>query len=156
MSKREVEFFVFDIFIAILKIEQTSSKFTNPQNLLYSYTDWDSVIREFEIIGEASKYLLNENILQQEHRVVVDFRNLIIHEYFGIDSDEVWDIIHYKLKNFKEVILKIISSIDTDLKIELADAFIEDNKYLDFVTKELEALKNTNEVTNKTPSKPKT
>ena len=109
MSKREVEFFIFDIFIAILKIEQTSSKFTNPQNLLYSYTDWDSVIREFEIIGEASKYLLNENILQQEHRVVVDFRNVIIHEYFGIDPDEVWDIIHYKLKNFKKVILKITS-----------------------------------------------
>ena len=150
MSKREFEFFIFDIFIAILKIEQTSSKFTNPQNLLYSYTDWDSVIREFEIIGEASKYLLNENILQQEHRVVVDFRNVIIHEYFGIDPDEVWDIIHYKLKNFKKVILKITSSIDTDLKIELADAFIEDNKYLDFVTKELEALKNTQEVKNTT------
>ncbi len=153
MSKREVEFFIFDIFIAILKIEQTSSKFTNPQNLLYSYTDWDSVIREFEIIGEASKYLLNENILQQEHRVVVDFRNVIIHEYFGIDPDEVWDIIHYKLKNFKKVILKITSSIDTDLKIELADAFIEDNKYLDFVTKELEALKNTQEVKNTTSPK---
>ena len=41
----------------------------------------------------------------------------------------------------------------TDLKIELMDAFIEDNKYLDFVIKELEALKSTNEITNTIPRK---
>jgi len=145
MSKRQIEFFVFDIFIAILKIEKTSSKFTNPQDLLYSYTDWDSVIREFEIIGEASKYLLNENVLQKEHRAVVNFRNVIIHEYFGIDCDEVWDIIHNNLKNFNQVILKIIEEIEKNLKRELIDAFIEDNKYLDFVVKELEILKGTSE-----------
>ena len=56
MSKRQIELFVFDIFIAILKIEQTLEKCNNPQDLVYSYIDWDSVIREFEIIGEASKY----------------------------------------------------------------------------------------------------
>ena len=144
MSKRQIEFFIFDIFIAILKIEQTSSKFESPQDLLYSYTDWDSVIREFEIIGEASKYLLNENVLQKEHRVVVGFRNVIIHEYFGIDSDEVWDIIYNNLKNFKQVILEIIEKIEKDLRQELIDAFIEDNKYLDFVVKELELLNDTN------------
>jgi len=44
MSKRQIEFFVFDIFIAILKIEKTSSKFTNPQDLLHSYTDWDNEV----------------------------------------------------------------------------------------------------------------
>ena len=55
---RNVEMFVFDIFIAIQKIKDVSSKFDNVQDLLHSYTSWDSVIREFEIIGEASKYLL--------------------------------------------------------------------------------------------------
>ena len=44
---------------------------------------------------------------------------------------------------------------DIFIAILKADAFIEDNKYLDFVTKELEALKNTNEVTNTTSPKPK-
>ena len=141
MSKRQIEFFVFDIFIAILKIEKTSSKFTNPQDLLYSYTDWDSVIREFEIIGEASKYLLNENVLQKEHRAVVNFRNVIIYEYFGINCDKIWGIIHNNLKNFNQVILKSIEEIEKNLKRELMDAFIEDNKYLYFVVKELKMLK---------------
>ena len=145
MSKRQIEFFVFDIFIAITKIEQTSSKFTNPQDLLHSYTDWDSVIREFEIIGEASNYLLKANVLQKEHRAVVGFRNVIIHEYFGIDCDEVWGIIHNNLQKFSHIILKIIEEIEKDLKRELIDAFIEDNKYLDFVVKQLECLKDADE-----------
>ena len=133
---------MFDIFVAILKIEHTTSKFENPQDLLHSYTDWDSVIREFEIIGEASKYLLNENILKNEYRVVVDFRNVIIHEYFGIDNVEVWGIINDNLKSFHKVVLDIIDSIEKDLKTELIDAFIEDNHYLDFVVKELSLLRN--------------
>ncbi len=55
MSKRTIELFIFDIYLAILKIKNTSSKFNNVEDLLYSYTDWDSVIREFEIIGYNSK-----------------------------------------------------------------------------------------------------
>ena len=82
MSKRTIEFFIFDIFVAILKIERTVSNFENAQELLHSYTHWDSVIREFEIIGEASKYLLKENVLSKTYQPVVDFRNVIIHEYF--------------------------------------------------------------------------
>ena len=93
MSKRDFNLFVFDIFVAIVKIENSASCFNNAQELLHNYTSWDSVIREFEIIGEASKYLLKENLLSSEHKAVVDFRNVIIHEYFGIDRDEVWDII---------------------------------------------------------------
>ena len=141
MSKRQIELFVFDIFIAILKIEQTSEKFNNPQDLVYSYTDWDSVIREFEIIGEASKHLLKENILPKEHHAVVDFRNVIIHEYFGIDSDEVWEIVHNNLRSFYEIIILIIKEIEPDLKDELIDAFIEDNSYLDFAVEKLIALR---------------
>ena len=145
MSKREINFFVFDIFVAIVKIENTVSKFNDAQDLLYSYTDWDSVIREFEIIGEASKYLLKENLLRKTHQPVVDFRNVIIHEYFGIDRDEVWDVIHNNIKPFKQVILGIINYIPNNLKNELVNAFIEDNNYLGFVVEELKILKGTYE-----------
>lgn len=145
MSKREINFFVFDTFVAIVKIENTVSKFDHAQDLLYSYTDWDSVIREFEIIGEASKYLLKENLLRKTHQPVVDFRNVIIHEYFGVDRDEVWDVIHNDIKPFKQVILEIINNIPNSLKTELINAFTEDNNYLDFVVKELEDLRIDNE-----------
>jgi uncharacterized protein with HEPN domain len=141
MSRRQLELFVFDIFVAILKIEHTSSKFGNPQDLLHSYTDWDSVIREFEIIGEASRYLLKENVLENKYRTVVDFRNVIIHEYFGIDEEEVWNIIHKDLKEFHKVIIERIGTMEDDLRNELAESFMEDYRYLDFVVEALGLLK---------------
>ena len=141
MSKRQIELFIFDIFIAVLKIEHTSAKFKNSQDLLHSYTDWDSVIREFEIIGEASKHLIKASILGKEYRFVVDFRNIIIHEYFGIEPEEVWNIINNDLKIFKNLIIQIINTLDKNLKAELIDSYIEDNKYLDFIVSSLKLLK---------------
>ena len=134
------ELFLFDILIAILKIEKVSQKFNNSQDLLYSFTDWDSVIREFEIIGEASKHLINKKILPKEYQTIVDFRNLIIHKYFGIDEDIVWNIIKNELPNFKEIIIKLIKNIDPILKEELKQSFIEDNKHLDFIIKFLKEI----------------
>ncbi len=54
---RPVEMFIFDIYIATLKIKETVKNFDNAQSLLHDFRSWDSVIREFEIIGEASKHV---------------------------------------------------------------------------------------------------
>ena len=141
-TDREIELFVFDIYIAILKIETVSSEFENVENMLHDFRSWDSVIREFEIIGEASKYLLNENLLDTDYRRVVDFRNSIMHGYFGIEQNIVWEIIHHKLSDLKIIILELISKIEADLKQELIESYIEDNKYLDFILEELKRLDN--------------
>jgi len=135
---RNTELFVFDIYIAILKIKETSGRFTDVQNMLYDYNAWDSVIREFEIIGEASKHLLKNNLLDKEYQVVVDFRNQITHEYFGIDREVVWTIIYHDLPTLEDTILKLIQNIEPKLKDDLIRTFIEDNAYLDFVVRALE------------------
>jgi uncharacterized protein with HEPN domain len=140
MSNRIVEMFVFDIFIAILKIEDIIKDFDSADELLHSYRDWDSVIREYEIIGEATKYLLNENLIDMEYRKIVNFRNYITHGYFGIDSERVWSISKNGLLELKVIILEIMKNIPDNLKKELIEAFIEDNKYINFVVEELEKL----------------
>ena len=140
-ADRQIEMLILDIFVAIQKINKVASKFNNAQDLLYSFTDWDSVIREFEIIGEASKYLLEGKLLDNYYRKIVNFRNQIVHEYFGIDLDIVWEIIHTKLDDLEQVIIELINKIEPNLKQELIDAFIEDNKYLDFVVEKLKDLK---------------
>jgi uncharacterized protein with HEPN domain len=137
---RVTEMFVFDIYIASLKIGKVVSEFDNAQDLLHDFRSWDSVIREFEIIGEASKYLLKADLLDKEYQQVVDFRNKITHEYFGIDADEIWDISFDDLVKYKDVILKCIQDIEPALKDELIKAFKEDNRYLDFVIESLEKL----------------
>jgi uncharacterized protein with HEPN domain len=135
---RSVELFIFDIYIAVLKIKEVIKNFDDAQALLHDFRSWDSVIREFEIIGEASKYLLKAELLDKEYQQVVDFRNKITHEYFGIDADEIWDISFDDLKQYETVILKLIESMNPLLRDELVKSFIEDNRYLDFVVKALE------------------
>lgn len=139
---REIELFIFDIYVAIQKIKKVSSRFDNVQDLLHNFTSWDSVIREFEIIGEASKYLLRDKLIENNYRRIVDFRNQISHEYFGIDQDIVWSIIDQKLKPFENDVVELIFNIESDLKQELIESFIEDNKYLDFVVEALRELNN--------------
>lgn len=69
----------------------------------YSYDDFmadektkDAVVRNFEIIGEASGRL-SESAQQQhpsvEWRKMKAFRNLLIHQYFGVNYAVVWDVI---------------------------------------------------------------
>jgi len=137
---RDVELFIFDIFVAIQKIKKVSSHFENVDDLLHDFMAWDSVIREFEIAGEASKYLLKNKLLKSQYQEVVDFRNQITHEYFGIDQDIVWTIIHVDLDGFEAIVIKLINDIEPTLKQELIDSFMEDNSYLDFVVKSLENL----------------
>ncbi len=70
---------------------------------------YSAVIREFEIIGEAAKHL-PENFFGDRGvnlRDMVDFRNLLIHEYFGIDYEIVWNTIREDLLPLYRAILEI-------------------------------------------------
>jgi len=109
MSKRDVEFYFIDIFIAIYKIELYTSKFDNGEDLLHSMLEWDATIRELEIVGEATNSLIKLEALEnKKYRKIVDFRNTIIHGYFGIDEDEVWSVITEKLTSFSKELKNII------------------------------------------------
>ena len=87
MSDRQHALYVVDLFIAIDKIYRYTNRFDNAQELLYSELEWDGAIRELEIIGEATNYLLKANQIDSKYRRIVDFRNQIIHGYFGIDEN---------------------------------------------------------------------
>ncbi|KIM09160.1 MAG: hypothetical protein KU28_00520 [Sulfurovum sp. PC08-66] len=138
---RVIELFLFDVLVAICKIEKTISDFDNSNDLKHNYLAWDSVIREFEIIGEAAKHLLDADILEKDKREIVNFRNVLVHEYFGIDEDEVYEIGKYKLQALKQTIISKIRCIENNLKLELIEDFLEENNYLHFIKIELENLK---------------
>jgi len=140
MSKRPLELFLFDIYIAILKIKHTATRFDNAQRLLYDFNAWDSVIREFEIIGEATNKLIKERLLTNDFQVVVDFRNQLIHHYFGIDAEQVWNIIVDDLPEFESQILYHIRRIPQALKADLIKDFTTHYHYLPFIREALESL----------------
>ncbi|MBX3044243.1 MAG: DUF86 domain-containing protein [Candidatus Kapabacteria bacterium] len=71
----------------------------------------DAVIRNFEIIGEASNHLPKDFKLKYadiDWRALTDFRNVIIHEYFGISIEIIWDIIENELPNLEPNIKKLL------------------------------------------------
>lgn len=60
-----------------------------------NYMVVDAVIRNFEIIGEASKNIpinIQEKYSEIPWRKMYTLRNIISHEYFGIDYEMIWEI----------------------------------------------------------------
>ncbi len=77
-----------------------------------------ATIRELEIIGEAVSKL-SDNIKDKTPEVhwrdIKDLRNLLIHEYFGVDLEIIWDII----KNDIPILRNVINILQTEANNEL-------------------------------------
>jgi len=75
----------------------------------------DAVVRNFEIIGEAAKQVTNEIRLKYpdiEWKKMAGFRDILIHNYAGVDLDEVWVIIERDLTGLRKNLEVIIEQFD--------------------------------------------
>ena len=72
-----------------------------------------AVIRQLEIISEASK-LVSDNLKNKytaiPWRIMSDMRNVLIHQYFGVDLAAVWDTVKNDIPKLKRDINEIIES----------------------------------------------
>lgn len=73
----------------------------------------DAVVRNLEIIGEAIKKLPAE--VRNRHpdvpwKRIAGLRDILIHEYFGIDLDIIWDVVETKLPSLAERVAAILSA----------------------------------------------
>lgn len=71
-----------------------------------------AVVRNFEIIGEAAKKIPDDfkrNFNQVPWRSMTDFRNHLIHEYFDIDLEILWDVVEFELPDLRERIADLVS-----------------------------------------------
>ena len=101
MSKREELLLLRDILDAGNKILKFSQGM-NYQAFLEDDKTQDACIRNFEIIGEAAKYITEESRQKNPNiswRKMANYRNLLIHEYFGVNLEIVWDIIQNELSD---------------------------------------------------------
>lgn len=70
----------------------------------------DSVIRRIEIIGEATKNIpgqIKEKYQEIPWKRIAGMRDMLIHEYFGIDLKLTWEVVKRDIPDFKKEILKI-------------------------------------------------
>jgi uncharacterized protein with HEPN domain len=71
-------------------------------------------VKQLEIIGEAANHLTShfkKLYSEIQWREIINLRNILIHEYFGIDTKIVWDIIKIDIVTLKSQIKEIIEQI---------------------------------------------
>jgi uncharacterized protein with HEPN domain len=113
MSERNLILFLNDILKCIQKIQKyTKGKKYNDfiQNELLV----DGIVRNLEVIGEAVKNIpedFRKKYPTVEWKKIAGLRDILIHEYFGIDYELLWDIVKSKIPELKVQITKIVDEL---------------------------------------------
>jgi uncharacterized protein with HEPN domain len=116
MFERDNSLYVLDILIAGNKIERYIKEIESIPELFNNDPIWDATIRELTLIGEAVNILIKDEIIDHKYRRLVDFRNMIVHGYFGIDEDIVWDVVKIKLPQFITELWQLVQNGKVDIK----------------------------------------
>jgi uncharacterized protein with HEPN domain len=115
MSKNsKIHFNLLSFLEAIEKIETYSRDFDNAEDFYHDAKSFDASMMQFVVIGELITRLDDEYKLKHTNipwQQIKDFRNIIAHDYFGIDADEIWSIIQYHLLPLKESIEKLVDGL---------------------------------------------
>ncbi|MFW5755975.1 MAG: DUF86 domain-containing protein [Tangfeifania sp.] len=115
MKKQDRTYIMYleDLLHAMIRIAEYIEGFSFAE-FKRDYKTVDAVIRNFEIIGEASKNLppeLKEKYKEVPWSEMYLLRNKVSHEYFGVDYEIIWDVASNYLPENK-------SQVDRILEIE--------------------------------------
>jgi uncharacterized protein with HEPN domain len=117
VEKRDPIDFLTDILESIENIENfiegfNFEEFSKDTKTIYA------VVRALEIIGEATKNLPNSLKIEYPEvpwRDMTGFRDKVVHGYFGVDLEVVWDTAVEDAPSLKPLITKILGEKETRL-----------------------------------------
>ena len=97
---------ILNMLESIQKILDYSGKFESADDFYNDTKSFDATMMNFVIIGEMVEKLSSDFIAKTENKIdwfkIKSFRNIVAHNYFGIDAEEVWQIIKNHLSDFKK------------------------------------------------------
>ena len=70
-------------------------------------------MRNLEIIGEAVKKIslsIRKEYPRIEWKKISGLRDILVHEYFGVDVEIVWDIVKNKLPDLKKKVILLLAN----------------------------------------------
>lgn len=75
---------------------------------------YDAVMRNIQIIGEAIKHLpagIRKEYKNVDWNKAAGLRDIVVHEYFGINKDIIWDVIRNKIPELETEVKKILKEM---------------------------------------------
>ena len=101
-----------DIIEASRRIQIFTKNYTLRQ---FSSDDktFDAVVRNLEIIGEAVKNVpssFRSKHPEVEWKKIAGLRDILVHEYFGVDVEIIWDIVQHKIPVLEKQVRAILKS----------------------------------------------
>ncbi|MDH4078967.1 MAG: DUF86 domain-containing protein [Nitrospira sp.] len=108
---RDSRVYLDDILEATRKITSYTANLSKAAFLEDEKT-FDAVVRNLEVIGEAVKKLPDELRAQHptlEWKKMAGLRDILIHEYFGLDSEIVWDIVKNKVPTLNQEVRAMLN-----------------------------------------------
>jgi uncharacterized protein with HEPN domain len=104
---------LLSIIEAINKIQSYSNDFIDGDHLYEDNKSFDAVLMNFIVIGEMAEKL-SEDFKEKNNHIdwfnIKGFRNIIAHNYFGIDAEEIWQITQNDIPKLKSQIKKITNT----------------------------------------------
>ena len=116
MKKREIGDYVQDILEAIIEVKVFTQRM-GPEDFASDKKTINAVVRSLEVMGEAAKKIPDD--VRQKYpdipwRSMAGMRDKLIHEYFGIDLDIVWEVISVELPPIKPFVQQVLEDIDSE------------------------------------------
>jgi len=115
MPKRDDDLLISDMIDCCHRIIDYV-KGMNYESFITDNKTIDAVIRNFEVLGEACKYVsveIKSNNPYIEWRKIGDFRNILIHDYFGINYETLWKIIEDDLSDQLDFLERLKENLDS-------------------------------------------
>ena len=77
------------------------------KEFIHDELHFDAVLRNLEVIGEAVKNISEETRITYPNvkwRKIAGFRDIVAHEYFGVNEETVWDIVRNQIPDLLEIV----------------------------------------------------
>jgi uncharacterized protein with HEPN domain len=112
--RRDYGLYIDDILEAVKNIEEYVSgldydEFTQDRKTV------DAVLRNFKILGEAAKHVperIRTRYPDVPWKAMAGMQDKLIHEYFGVRFDVIWETIKERLPELKRVITNVLEDME--------------------------------------------
>ena len=113
-KEKDPKVFLGHILESIERIEKYLRSFSE-DDFYGDIKTQDAVIRRFQVIGEAVRHLTDG--FKELHPVIVwkemvGMRDKVVHDYFSIDLEILWDTVQQDLPSLKTVVEKLLKQLE--------------------------------------------